>query len=340
MESYPDYLHQELCYQFQTNDYIKPNILEYIFYNLYYIFKIFFILSGVIILSTSGSIIFISYYLYNPMINNFNEAYKKNKDLLEYDSFLFEYLDEYNEMENKNLSNSSLNLLNIKFIKYETKFGDIIMNYDYKNESFNYYFTKSHIIPFEYLDVVARIYVVKYDCKKIYISNDDNCDESWLNLSNKVISNEEDEEDVSNNNVFYKKNVKVNNDISEYFSNKYKYKGTIKDFEEKINKYNFKYYEYDKVKEFCDISNHNNFGFYLVHKKYDNFDYIYDDEPFVKNEKETISFSFFKNLLGSSINNKEEIANKVNNNIMIVDHDLTYYDREYNSKDILDKKNQ
>ena len=48
-----------------------------------------------------------------------------------------------------------------------------ILNYDYKNESFNYYATKSNTIPFEYLEVISRIYAVQFDCKNIYKQNNE-----------------------------------------------------------------------------------------------------------------------------------------------------------------------
>ena len=46
----------------------------------------------------------------------------------------------------------------------------IIMNYNYDNEAFEYYLTdKSHVIPFNYLDTIARIYSVKYKYAMNYL---------------------------------------------------------------------------------------------------------------------------------------------------------------------------
>ena len=108
------------------------------------------------------------------MINDFVLAYKNNNKLYEYDNFLFEYLDEYNELEDKDLDEEYLKLLKNKYIIYNTSYGDIILYYSFDNSSFNYYAKSSNLIPFNYIDVVSRIYVCEYDCKKIYIDNYDN----------------------------------------------------------------------------------------------------------------------------------------------------------------------
>ena len=86
---------------------------------------------------------------------------------------MFDCLDEFNNLKNFKLTNKDLKNLKKKFIKKETKFGTIILNYDYKNEGFNYYTKKSNTIPFEYLEVISRIYAVQFDCKNIYKQNNE-----------------------------------------------------------------------------------------------------------------------------------------------------------------------
>ena len=146
---------------------------EYLYFLVKSIMTLFFIAS----VSLGGSVFIVSHTLYKPMVNSFCSLYRKNSRIFETDEFLLEYLDDYEKLDTIKFDNNFLELLNIKFIKHETPSGVIIMNYDYENESFNYYFEKSHKITFNYLDVVSRIYVVKFHCKNIYIEPSNEKDE-------------------------------------------------------------------------------------------------------------------------------------------------------------------
>ena len=180
------------------------------------------------------------------MKKEFEVYYNKNKNFLESHLLLFDYIDEYNLLEKKDLTQDSLKLLNIKFLKYYIHDEAIIMNYDNNSEAFNYYFKKTSNISFDLLDVISRIYVVKYDCKTIYTNNFDN-----INFSNFVYSstNNDSENDSKNDvncekSVFYasKNSNSSKNSVknTQYYSNKYKYKGSIDDFYNKTEKYAFK----------------------------------------------------------------------------------------------------
>jgi len=173
------------------------------------------------------------------MINQFVTCYNSNKLLYEYDPYLFEYLDEFNNMKTSVLSEDFLNSLKYKFLKHNSPKGEIIMNYNHLYSSFDYYCKKSNIIEFSYLDVVSRIYVVKNNCKNIYIDKCENCDYGLVDAVSDDVDDEAEEkaeekekEKEKENSIFYNKsNNKVNcNDTTDYVSNKYKYKGTIEEF--------------------------------------------------------------------------------------------------------------
>ena len=110
------------------------------------------------------------------------------------------------------------------------------MNYDYDNESFDYYTKSSNNIPFNYLDVVSRIYCVKYDCKKLYHDNFDNLNSEYFEKNGEKEEGKEQQEgvDIQKNkfdNIFYRnKNIKEKSTEKVFTSNKYKYKGTITSF--------------------------------------------------------------------------------------------------------------
>jgi len=204
-----------------TNSISIRNIIDLVF--------VFFIVCS----SFACSVVFVSNYVYSSMINQFVTSYNSNKLLYEYDPYLFEYLDEFNNMKTSVLSEDFLNSLKYKFLKHNSPKGEIIMNYNHLYSSFDYYCKKSNTIEFSYLDVVSRIYVVKNNCKNIYIDKCENCDYGLVDeldddASGDVIEAEEKEKE---NSIFYNKsNNKVNCHETDYVSNKYKYKGTIEEF--------------------------------------------------------------------------------------------------------------
>jgi len=221
---------------------IRNNIIDLVF--------VFFIACS----SFACSVVLVSNYVYSSMINQFVTCYNSNKLLYEYDPYLFEYLDEFNNMKSCVLSIDFLNSLKYKFLKHNSPKGEIIMNYNHLYSSFDYYCKKSNIIEFSYLDVVSRIYVVKNNCKNIYIDKCENCDYGLVNELDAEEEAEEEEEkeekeekekkeaeeekekkeaeEEKESSIFYNKsNNKVNcRETTDYVSNRYKYKGTIEEF--------------------------------------------------------------------------------------------------------------
>lgn len=197
--------------------------------------------------SLACSVVFVSNYVYSSMVNQFVTNYNANKAMYEYDPYLFECLDEFNNMKSSVLSVDFLNSLKYKFLKHTTPKGEIIMNYNHLSCSFDYYCKKSNIIEFSYLDVVSRIYVVKNGCKNIYIDKSENCDYGLVNDDEEVEEVEELDEVIKEkeNSIFYNKsNNKVKaHETTDYVSNKYKYKGTIEEFYSycESNKYKIHY---------------------------------------------------------------------------------------------------
>ncbi len=197
-----------------------------------------------LVFSLFFTLFFISKFIYYPMIQGFINSY--DPDIYDYDIFLLKYFEEFDNLEIKDLSIQYMKNLKSKFVKQNTKHGEILLSYDYKNSGFNYYAKTANSIPFEYLDVVARIYVVKYDCKKLY-------HDSMLNIiknKSEIIddNNDDDEKKKSTNanKIFYSKPKKVlSDDIIKKKTNKYKYKGNISHFLKKCKFHNYKisYYQ-------------------------------------------------------------------------------------------------
>ena len=217
----------------QSSNLLSDQIIidEFVYNN--YLNNCFNVLIVFFVTSTSllFSILIVSICVYEKMINQFVEKYNANREYYEYDTYFFEYLDEFNELHSRELNHEYLNSLEYKYIKQKTPKGDVLMNYNNSNSSFDYYCKKSNTIDFFYLDVVSRIYVVKYDCKNIYIDNYENfklIKDYYANVTNHSSNFDE----LKENNIFYNKLNKKNKpkQTIDYVSNKYKYKGTFEDF--------------------------------------------------------------------------------------------------------------
>jgi hypothetical protein len=74
------------------------------------------------------------------------------------------YMDKYNNLLPKV---QQLEQLKGCFIIEMTPIGNVIMQYDAEKEAFVYY--SDNMIPFRYLETVARKYVCTYNCKELYI---------------------------------------------------------------------------------------------------------------------------------------------------------------------------
>lgn len=78
------------------------------------------------------------------------------------------YFIEYDELEEKELTEDFVKDLKLNVIREETPKGEVLIHYSDEHESFIYY-AKTKEIPYKYLETLARKYVIIYDCKKLYI---------------------------------------------------------------------------------------------------------------------------------------------------------------------------
>jgi tetratricopeptide (TPR) repeat protein len=78
------------------------------------------------------------------------------------------YFTEYDDLEEKELTDQFVKDLTLNVIREETPKGEVLMYYSNEMESFIYY-AKTKEIPYKYLETLARKYVIMYDCKRIYV---------------------------------------------------------------------------------------------------------------------------------------------------------------------------
>lgn len=77
------------------------------------------------------------------------------------------YLENYENMEDSDLTQEEIEGLSNNYIMEYTPVGNVIMQYNHKKESFLYY--SDNNIPFRYLEPIGRKYVIVFKCKQLFI---------------------------------------------------------------------------------------------------------------------------------------------------------------------------
>jgi hypothetical protein len=111
------------------------------------------------------------FYLLCVMVWNQDDGDGESEDAaVEVPEIAFEnrYFTEYDDLEEKELTEEFVKDLALNVIREETPKGEVLMYYSHEMGSFIYY-SKTKEIPYKYLETLARKYVIIYDCKIIYI---------------------------------------------------------------------------------------------------------------------------------------------------------------------------
>ena len=93
------------------------------------------------------------------------------------------YKKEYLNLEDIELTEERLTSLKNSILLEHTPLGNVVMHYDHARETFTYY--SDSTIPYRYLEVVSRRYVVVNNCKRIYVNMDDEIKEAEKKLEDK-----------------------------------------------------------------------------------------------------------------------------------------------------------
>jgi len=127
-----------------------------------------------------------------------NSESEKTEELKEI-KFEEKYLEKWLATEVNDLSEERLESLKNSFIIENTPQGNVIMFWDNKKETFVYY--ADHIIPYRFLEVVGRKYVITNDCKKIYINMEEEIKMAKQKKEEKEQKEEETQEKQKNNEI-------------------------------------------------------------------------------------------------------------------------------------------
>jgi hypothetical protein len=190
-----------------------------IYYNINEINMItYFILLTTISTSTISLLFFLYFeirkYINNKSYNNINKKTLKNDDSNNSSVILesqIKYEDKYlKQIRNNKHDISCSQILDKKIIENyknniiieKTPIGNVAMYYDNNSETFIYY--SDNTIPYRFLEVVARKYVITYNCTNLYIDMEKELEKKLLEDKNKESN---DLLEKTNSNKIEKKNV-------------------------------------------------------------------------------------------------------------------------------------
>ena len=99
--------------------------------------------------------------------------------------------EEVNKLAKEFVINERLNGLKNSIVIEKTPLGNVLMFYNNSRSSFEYY--SDSTIPYRYLEVIGRKYVIHYKCKQIYVDMSKEIEEAEKKLAEKKQKEEEKE---------------------------------------------------------------------------------------------------------------------------------------------------
>jgi len=225
------------------------------FINFFYeeIIKIFISLS-IMLFGIAGSFIFVAICIVNPLVKKDLQIIEMYDNLEKETKLEMEFLEtNYDQFEDLSMNTLAESYKN-EYFEMKTLKGLVYMSYDRDLKVFNYYSNKKEI-PNIYLDCVARNFVIKYDCKSIYIDLNEEMKKVY-ELKQSKLKEPKIVNKIKNIDVFakFKNNVskeEIEKDLPliPEKCNIYKYKGKIIDYENDI----LKLYDKESDKDYIKI---------------------------------------------------------------------------------------
>ena len=187
-------------------------------------------LGGTMALGAFIASFIVSQTLYNE--NNLIVDNDKSESESEDEDPEFESLYSLEDKEIRELDDAEKEALKNKHCTVETPVGDVLMIY--KEPYFMYYAKSGSIIPYRFLDVVARKFVLDYDCLALYNKLEEEKKDEEKKEEEKKEEEKKEEEKKEENSVFVvkKKKVTQKKKLVTKTMNKFKYGGQIEEFEQ------------------------------------------------------------------------------------------------------------
>jgi hypothetical protein len=162
-------------------------------------------------------------YLYarlNKSLSENNESpTQDSKKVVKYEEKYMEKYNNTNNIDSQAYTSDFLENLKNNIIIENTPLGNVLMYYDNKRETFIYFSDNS--IPYRYLEVVSRKYVITYKCKSLYVNMEKELEEAKKKQKEKREEKEKKEEDekiLGCDKLVKLKNYNSSNSVSNSFN--------------------------------------------------------------------------------------------------------------------------
>ena len=141
--------------------------MEGLYYYIFYLMPFIYLLSNVNLFLLFSSMIVIQDTA--GKLENSVEPVQEIKPPVEV-PYPDKYLEKFKSMP---FDNESLDIESLKnsIVVEHTPLGNVAMHYDIKREAFVYY--SDSVMPYRYLEVVARKYVITFHCKRVFVNMED-----------------------------------------------------------------------------------------------------------------------------------------------------------------------
>ena len=145
--------------------------MEGLYYYIFYLMPFIYLLSNVNLFLLFSSMIVIQDTA-GKLENTIEEPLKEEEERKPPVEVPYpdKYLEKFKSMP---FDNESLDVESLKnsIVVEHTPLGNVAMHYDIKREAFVYY--SDSVMPYRYLEVVARKYVITFHCKRVFIDMED-----------------------------------------------------------------------------------------------------------------------------------------------------------------------
>lgn len=119
--------------------------------------------------------------VFNINVLNIDKEIEKEVNVKKYEE---KYIEEFKNLKDKEIEKEVLENLKNNYILEYTPLGNVMMSYDIERETYIYYSDNS--IPYKYLEVVARGYVIKNDCKCLFVDIEEELEKSKKKIEEKL----------------------------------------------------------------------------------------------------------------------------------------------------------
>lgn len=170
------------------------------------------------------------------------------EEIDEKETFISQYFEELDELEEDELNEVDKLYISESILRENTPDGDVVMTYNFKSETFDYYTDRNGYISYDTLDTLARLFAIRFKCKILCVNYRKEFEKGEKQMQRDIEQDKQAEMEANNsaqppqkNNLFvaykhYNRKLGSGGVGKKYCvmtenSNKFKYRGKLEEYE-------------------------------------------------------------------------------------------------------------